>query len=171
MKKVFNKKILFSGIVLFGAYFLLAVDDIIDDVHDNVPAIHIAANLAFLSAAIFALIFYIRISYKEIKAEIDRRGRITDRAIQDSEELTTQVATLKSGVTKTINSHFIIWLFSEAERDIAFLLLKGFSFKEIGNIRSTSEKTVRDQATRIYKKSGTKNRAEFVAFFLEDLLG
>jgi DNA-binding CsgD family transcriptional regulator len=171
MKQVFNKKILFSGIVLFGAYFFLAIDDIIDDVNDNVPKIHIFANVAFLAAAVFALIFFIRLSYKEIKAEIDRRSRFTNQVIEHSEELAIQVESLKSGVTQTINNHFTIWRFSDAEKEIGFLLLKGFSFKEIGNFRSTSEKTVRDQATNIYKKSDTKNRAEFVAYFLEDLLG
>ena len=160
-----------SGVVIFGAYFLLAVDDIIDDVNDNVPKIHIFANVAFLIAAVFALIFFIYFSYKEIKAEIDRRNELTHTVIERSQELAVQVATLKNGVTRTINNHFIGWKFSESEKEIGFLLLKGLSFKEIGNIRSTSEKTVRDQATNIYKKSSTKNRAEFVAYFLEDFLG
>jgi DNA-binding NarL/FixJ family response regulator len=52
----------------------------------------------------------------------------------------------------------------------SFLLLKGFSLVEIGEFRNTSEKTVRTQLSAIYAKAGLKNRAEFAAFFLEDLL-
>jgi DNA-binding NarL/FixJ family response regulator len=42
--------------------------------------------------------------------------------------------------------------------------------KEIADIRQTQEKTVRTQATTIYKKSGLSGRQELSAFFLEDIL-
>lgn len=170
MKTLINKKILLSGTVLFGAYLLLAVDDVIDDINDHVPQIHIIANIAFITAAVFALIFFVYFSYLEIRAEVQRRDSATLNVIKHSEELATQISNLRAGVTQTIKDRFINWSFTDAEIEIGFLILKGFSFKEIGNIRSTSEKTVRDQASKIYKKSETKNRSEFVAFFLEDLL-
>jgi DNA-binding NarL/FixJ family response regulator len=42
--------------------------------------------------------------------------------------------------------------------------------KEIAEIRNTQEKTVRQQATTIYKKSELSGRQELAAFFLEDIL-
>ena len=42
--------------------------------------------------------------------------------------------------------------------------------KEIADIRQTHEKTVRQQATTIYRKSGLSGRQELAAFFLEDIL-
>ena len=53
---------------------------------------------------------------------------------------------------------------------MAFLLLKGFSLKDIAELRRTHEKTVRAQAASIYAKSGLSGRSELSAFFLEDLL-
>jgi DNA-binding NarL/FixJ family response regulator len=50
------------------------------------------------------------------------------------------------------------------------LLLKGLSHKEIANLRSTSEATIRQQAASIYQKSSLSGRAALSAFFLEDLL-
>ncbi len=50
------------------------------------------------------------------------------------------------------------------------MLLKGLSHKEISEIRSTSETTIRQQALAVYRKSGLRSRAELSAFFLEDLL-
>jgi hypothetical protein len=44
------------------------------------------------------------------------------------------------------------------------------SHREIADVRSTSEATVRQQALVIYRKSGLRNRSELSAFFLEDLL-
>ena len=50
-------------------------------------------------------------------------------------------------------------------------LLKGLSFDEIATVRDTKEKTVRQQATAIYRKSGLNGRHEFAAWFFEDFLG
>jgi hypothetical protein len=49
-------------------------------------------------------------------------------------------------------------------------VLKGFSYKEIADLRETTERTVRNQALAIYRKAGLANRAEMAAFFLEDFL-
>ena len=74
------------------------------------------------------------------------------------------------GLGAAIDRQFEHWKLSAAEREIALLLLKGLSLKDIAGVRQTSERTVRQQALGIYKKSGLAGRAELSAFFLEDLL-
>jgi len=74
------------------------------------------------------------------------------------------------GLAAAIQRQFTEWGLTNAECDIAALMLKGLSHKEIANLRHTSEATVRQQARAIYVKSGLANRAELSAFFLEDLL-
>lgn len=69
-----------------------------------------------------------------------------------------------------VRSAFAGWAFSKSEQEIAWLLLKGFTFAEIAAFRSVQEKTVRQQASAIYAKSGCKNRNEFLAHFIQDLL-
>ncbi len=59
---------------------------------------------------------------------------------------------------------------ASAEREVALLLLKGLSHKDIADVRRTSEKTVRQQSLAVYRKAGLSGRAELSAFFLEDLL-
>ena len=73
------------------------------------------------------------------------------------------------GLGEAIDRQFSRWTLSPAEREIGLLLLKGLSHKEIGEVRSTSETTIRQQALAVYRKSGLRNRAELSAFFLEDL--
>jgi DNA-binding NarL/FixJ family response regulator len=53
---------------------------------------------------------------------------------------------------------------------VGFLLLKGFSLKEIADFRDTKVKTVQQQSQSIYQKTGLVSRSELAAFFLEDLL-
>ena len=61
------------------------------------------------------------------------------------------------------------WGLSPAEADVAGLLLKGCSMKEIALARDTSEATIRQQAQTVYQKSGLSGRAELSAYFLDSL--
>jgi DNA-binding CsgD family transcriptional regulator len=75
-----------------------------------------------------------------------------------------------SGLGDAIETQFSRWNLTEAEREVALLLLKGLSHKEIAVVRSVSERTVREQARAIYSKAGLTGRTALSAFFLEDLL-
>jgi DNA-binding CsgD family transcriptional regulator len=77
---------------------------------------------------------------------------------------------LLKGLSHGIDQQLETWRLTPAEKDVAFLLLKGLSFKEIAPVRGDSERTVRQQALAVYAKSGLAGRAELSAFFLEDLL-
>lgn len=77
---------------------------------------------------------------------------------------------LLNGLGAAIEVQFSRWNFTEAEREVALLLLKGLSTKEAASVRAVSERTVREQARAIYSKSGLTGRAALSAFFLEDLL-
>lgn len=78
--------------------------------------------------------------------------------------------TLIRGLGEAIDEQFNRWNLTEAEREVALLLLKGLSLKEIAQVRSTSERTIRAQAQSLYGKAGVTGRAALSAFFLEDLL-
>ncbi len=74
------------------------------------------------------------------------------------------------GLSRAIQAQFDAWGLTHGEADIAVLILKGLSHKEIARLRRSGEATVRQQARSIYRKSGLATRAELSAFFLEDLL-
>jgi len=75
-----------------------------------------------------------------------------------------------TGLSLSIEEQLTDWQLTRAEKEVAMLLLKGFSLRELAELRGTSERTVRQQATRIYEKAGLGGRAELSAFFLEDLM-
>ena len=78
--------------------------------------------------------------------------------------------TLLNGLGEAIDAQFTRWNLTDAEREVALLLLKGLSTKEIAAVRAGSERTVREHARAIYSKAGLTGRAALSAFFLEDLL-
>jgi len=77
---------------------------------------------------------------------------------------------LLNGLGEAIDAQFSRWNLTDAEREVALLLLKGLSLKEVAAVRATSERTIRAQAAALYGKAGVSGRAALSAFFLEDLL-
>ena len=69
-----------------------------------------------------------------------------------------------------VTRQFSEWTLTGSEIEVGWLLLKGLSLKEIAMVRSTQEKTVRQQASSIYKKAGVSGRHAFSAWFIEDIL-
>jgi DNA-binding NarL/FixJ family response regulator len=80
-----------------------------------------------------------------------------------------QVTRLKPNLEDALTKQFAAWKFTESEEEIARLILKGLSNKEIAGVRASSEKTIKQHTTAIYRKSGLTSRSQIAAFFLEDL--
>lgn len=76
---------------------------------------------------------------------------------------------LIQGLSAAIATQFDAWDLTEAESEVASLILKGAALKDIAALRNTSEATIRQQAQSVYRKSGLGNRSELAAYFLEDL--
>ena len=96
--------------------------------------------------------------------------RDLEAARSEGEGWRREVQAHVDGLGAAIEKQLRAWRLTSAEREVALLMLKGFSHKEIGALRDTSEATVRQQARSTYEKSGLNGRAAFCAFFLEDLL-
>ena len=77
---------------------------------------------------------------------------------------------LLAGLGQAIDAQLDAWQLTPMEKETALLMLKGYSHKEIAQLCDKSERTVRQQAVAVYRKSGLGGRAELSAFFLEDLL-
>jgi len=77
----------------------------------------------------------------------------------------------RGALSEVIDRQFRDWALTPAERDVGFLALKGLDVAEIAALRGAAQGTVRAQLTRIYSKAGVSGRAQFAAFFVEDLLG
>ncbi len=96
------------------------------------------------------------------------------RLPQTLEELKAQdvaLASARGALGDVIAAQFTDWGLTPAERDVAFLALKGLDVAEIAELRGRAAGTVRAQLTRIYAKAGVSGRAQFAAWFVEDLLG
>lgn len=151
---------------LFTTFFVL---DIFLDLKQGIPLSHIWHEVALFVLALGAVFWQIKVIISKDAHITSLHAELleTKKSYQDW-KLKAQASSHELG--RLIESQFSIWHLSESERDVALLLIKGFSMKEIAEVRQTHEKTVRQQSTSIYKKSGLSGRQELAAFFLEDML-
>lgn len=153
-------------LMVFALFFII---DIYIDVHDGVPFSHIWHEGILFILALSAIAWQVRVIFRKNRniSSLSSELLATKKSYQEWKEKTHASA---QEIRQMIDSQFVLWHLSYSEKDIALLLIKGLSMKEIAEIRKTHEKTVRQQATTVYKKSGLSGRQELAAFFLEDIL-
>lgn len=164
-------------VVLFTLMGLLVGIDLITDLGDRATLAHVLLELAvvaigFVAAGSIAL--RLRRSARDAQDLREQAAQLTEAlrlTRQEAAQWRRDAANLIAGLSAAIDAQLARWQLSPAEKEIALLLLKGLSHKEIAEIRSVSETTVRQQARSLYRKAGLSGRNDLAAFFLEDLLG
>lgn len=144
--------------------------DVIYDYREGASTAHLLMELSIAivsSALIVALTIGIwrqNRSNNQLKTELATLSEVNEQILPPA------LATARHELGLVLKEQFETWKLTLTEREVAMLLLKGLSFKEIASVRNTMEKTVRQQASSIYKKSDVTGRHAFSAWFIEDLL-
>lgn len=156
------------ALYLAVAFLFLSVDPLLD-LQAGEGLRHVLLELLFALFTLVGLVALVWDMYRE-KGQRLRLERDLQDAHGDAARWRSEAQGLLEGLGQAIDRQFQRWNLSPAERDVGILLLKGLSHKEAAEARHTSERTVRQQAREIYRKSGVGGRAELSAWFLEDLL-
>ena len=77
---------------------------------------------------------------------------------------------LAGALADSINEQMDEWRMTRSEKEVAWLIIKGYRFAEIADARGVKETTTRLQATSLYAKAGVNGRAEFVGEIIQPLL-
>lgn len=146
----------YSPSVVLALAMSFFIYDIVNDLLDYEDGLfHITIEfLVFLAISI--VLFY------ELKQVIYLNNEIKKEK--------SKTARLMGELLSVMHEQFAQWKLTASESEVALLLIKGLSMKEIATLRSVKEKTVRSQATSIYAKSGYSGRHELAAHFIEDLM-
>jgi DNA-binding CsgD family transcriptional regulator len=153
-------------LLMFGLNMAEAVRD--GDAMDTLFFItEIFDTLIIVTAIFFAAT--VAIEARELRHSTKGLADDLQRARNKSAKWQSAAETYSRGIGQAINEQMAAWGLSNAECEVATLILKGLSHKEIAEIRASSEATVRQQAAAIYTKSGLRGRNELAAYFLEDL--
>lgn len=164
-----SKKERFIIVCILAIIVVLVSFDIFTDSSEGVSSWHLVIE-GLLGLTALAGIFYLLKDSFETKHYLESEKAQNEKLVNDHRLFREQTQKYIQGLSTAIDQQFSKWSFTHAEKEIAYLLLKGFSVKEIADIRNTAEKTIRSQSTSIYAKSGLSGRSELAAYFLEDLL-
>lgn len=143
--------------------------DVLYDLRMGAELQHIIGETIIVLAAAMGVSYLLwerRRRSKEMKA----LSRTLSEADQQLKNITEDMRNARKRYGEAIHQQFNDWSLTHSEQQVAMLMLKGLSFKEIAAVRDTKEKTVRQQASGIYGKSGLDGRHELAAWFLEDFL-
>lgn len=158
----------FIAIILLGIVLMASID-LANDSKEGVTWWHLISEGVVVLAALVGIAYLMRGSFSlKHTLEVERSNSSLFRA--EAEKWRLHSKKYLEGLSQAIDSQLISWKLTNSEKEVAFLLLKGLSLKEVAEIRKTTEKTARTQSIAIYAKAGLSGRSELAAFFLEDLL-
>lgn len=162
-----SERLIVAGILLLTC--VLVGIDLINDSGEGVATWHVLIEASAGISALVGLFYLLRgalVLRRQLGEQIERATAYRAEAEAWRAEARRHV----EGLARAIDGQLDQWRLTEAEKQVAFLLLKGYGMKEVAELRRTSEKTVRAQSAAVYAKAGLSGRSELAAFFLEDLL-
>jgi DNA-binding CsgD family transcriptional regulator len=156
-------------ILIFIIVVLSSGVDLVADLSHGATTDHIIKETIVVSISTLSIAWLLiglhnqRIEIKALKQELEAMA-------SPQEPPRKYVLDERRKLRDVVTQQFSEWELTDSEINIGWLLLKGFSLKEIAMLRNTVEKTVRQQASSIYHKAGISGRHAFSAWFIEDIL-
>ena len=153
----------------FVLVLITNITDIVTSLWAGIDSLHIVQE-SFVCVLTLSLLLMLFLNSRAHSTQNSKLKKELDEAKFYSVHASKELIAAKRIFGEEISNQFSRWGLTESESDIALFTLKGFSAREIADLRNVSEKTVRNQLTSIYKKSATKGNVSFIAWFMEDLL-
>ncbi len=143
--------------------------DLVLDQPTSLWSFHVLFEVGLLVLSLGA-VAYLWLGWRDSHETVQRTQRELDARGAERDAWRRRAEKLLRGLGEEINRQLREWGLTPVERETALLLLKGYGHKEVAALQEKSERTVRQHAVSVYRKSGLSGRAELSAFFLEDLL-
>jgi DNA-binding CsgD family transcriptional regulator len=169
-------RLLGGVLVAFFVIAALAAIDVASDLRGGTTLGHVLAEGGVIVVGLGGSVVIARhllLMVKRARAAQEEAHALAERLRATEAEAArwrTEARDLLNGLGAALDQQFERWTLSPAEKEVALLLLKGLSHKEIAGVRSITEATARQQARAVYKKAGLSGRNDLAAFFLEDLM-
>ena len=156
-------------ILIFAIVVVASGADLVADLSHGVDTAHIVKETIIVSISTIGLAWLLW-GLRQQRLEIRSLQQELETANSPQAPPKKYVLEARKKLGNVVTQQFSEWMLTGSETEVGWLLLKGLSLKEIAIVRSTKEKTVRQQASSIYKKAGVSGRHAFSAWFIEDIL-
>lgn len=158
-------------LLLAGIFLVVVIGGVIDlvlDQPDSLWTAHVVFEVLMILISLASASYLASGWFSASHAVSELRHSVADREAERDAWKARAGAAMES-LGRAVGLQFGDWELTASEAETALLLLKGFSTKRIARLTERSDRTVRQHAVAVYKKSGLSGRSELAAFFLGDL--
>lgn len=159
-----------TALIIFAVVGILLGIDVIDDIAHGADWGHVGVELLAFGLCAVTLVYALLDWAQSSKMQLSYVNTQLASVAQERDRWRDQARESLRSLSQIIDEQFLRWQLTEAEKEVGLLILKGLSHKEIADVRGSSERTVRQQATALYKKAGLSGKANLSAYFLEDVM-
>lgn len=152
--------VLAALMIVQGVCAAVFLSDLLTEIAEPVMTTAERWHLYTERAATFALLAGIVFEFRYLLWLLRRKTHLED-----------SLRTASAAIFDIIEAEFEAWRLTPAERDVASFLVKGLSIAEIAGLRGSAEGTVKAHLNAIYRKSGTRNRAEMLSHLIDTMMG
>lgn len=156
-------------IFVFVIVILASGADLFTDLSHGATIQHVAKEAVIVGISVLA-IAWLLLGLRQQALDIAMLQKELNESKNSPYQPRKYVLEIREKLGTVITQQFSEWKLTASEMEVGWLLLKGLSLKEIAMVRDTLEKTVRQQASSIYKKAGLSGRHTISAWFIEDIL-
>lgn len=156
-------------VILVTAMIAAGVVDLVLDDPDSWLSAHVIFEVGMILAGV-GVVALLWKGWRDTSESLHRVEASLAERSAERDAWRRSARTALEGLGRAIDRQFREWELTPSEREVALLLVKGYSHKEIAALTDRSERTARQHAIAAYRKAGLAGRAELAAFFLEDLL-
>jgi DNA-binding CsgD family transcriptional regulator len=167
-ERMAGPRVLLTLATIFAIIAIGAAIDLILDDPDSWFGPHVLFELGLVAVSLGATVYLGRGWYQTV-GSVDRLEKQLEERRAERDRWKASAEKLLQGLGAAIDEQFEVWSLTPAERETAIMILKGYSHKRIARLTDRSERTVRQHAVSVYRKSGLSGRSELAAYFLEDL--
>ena len=122
--------------IILGTIMVLNFADVVTDIHLGVPTWHIIEESLIVLAAGLT-VTYLIIEMRSKSRQLEQLTQTLSRADREMANITEEMRNARKQYSEVIHQQFIVWQLTASEQEVAMLLLKGLSFKEIAAVRNT----------------------------------
>ncbi len=169
-------RLLTAMFIAFVSVAVLAAVDLGLDLRAGTTVRHVLAEGALFAVGLVGAVVVARrfrdvsLDARHARQQVRELATRLEETRKEAERWRNEARDALDELGAAIDREFERWQLTAAEKEVALLLLKGLSHKEIAEVRSITEATARQQARAVYRKGGLSGRHDLSAFFLEDLL-
>jgi len=158
-------------IIIIMLFIVIAINttDFLKDILHGDDWLHVTLEMITVFLSLWGIVMIVQ-QINNRSLQISQLNKEVEESQKDLALSHSKLKEIGREYSIYLHKQFDDWNLTPSEKEVALILLKGLSFKEMAEIRNTKEKTIRQQASAIYKKASVSGRHEFAAWFFEDML-